>query len=631
MNNLARSLLLVVPAGSALIGAAFFMLVQRDGITVIDLVLTSCVGVGGLPAMLCILSTVLVLVNGDHESRIPTLPMLPNPVPRLGVLVPVCREDIEAVARRLSATWHSLCQAEPQLAESTVFCVLSDSPALAERRERRSLQRTAQSEKLPIYYRRRPANINAKCGNVHEFLDSEVGRQFELIVGFDADTVMSGAAISRLVRILGHAVNQDVALIQSTTYVHRPRTMIGLVDAWSRRYTGLAGAVAISRILGGANYFGHNYAARPEALREASRRVLDNPIRSRLPGLCGYVASHDYAEGTVLSEMGHRVLLDDQPNGSYEESPATFPEYLQRETRWLRGSFQHVVGGWVFRGKVAQRLALLFAVHQHLNCGVGMVGLCCTLLLLQRGDAFLGETSFLWCAQQQSVVWLYTAMPLVLLAFVGLHVIIPSLQSMWWNERHPDASSGILSRIGRCVAQLPELAIVLAFGLLVGPVMAGALLLAALRTPFQKVTWHTNRNGSGGYAWCDALIDLWPVWVLGGIVVLVAATQPIQVRPFLMILGVPLLLSPITASAVSSRRSYELIRRMGLFSSVDVDVVNQMRQAQISSCAGVRDGDVQQTPIRSRPKSPEAQHSSISCSTDVLPSPKNGQPRAVTQ
>lgn len=486
--------LLTVLIAALGLGAAVLSLVPRDGLTWIDVSFVAVVVATAPSGILGLTWALLTPVLGYHRSRIACLGDLPSPVPSLAIMVPIYKEDAARVAARLVASWRSLVATEPLLAERTTFCVLSDSPEDWEATERLEFDGSARQTKLPLYYRRRPANVDAKCGKVHEFLASARGRAFDVVVGFDADSAMAGCALSRLVRILCHSSNIDVAIVQSHTFICRTRSLLSAVDGWSKSHTGLVSGIVASRFLGGGNYFGHNYAARPDALRAACARVLARPIRSSVRVLHGYIGSHDFAEGVVLSEMGYRILVDDQATSSYEETPSTLPEYVARESRWFRGSFQHLVGGWIGRGKLAQSFVLTQSVHQHLNCVLSAVGLLCLVLILLRGDAFMGPTAPSWDSSGQVLGWTFTRVPLILLGLAATMLLLPAAVSYCWNAERRSAPSGVVSQGARLLDQFPEFVFVFVYGLFVGPLVVGMVVMQAIRDLCRPPTWQAHRD-----------------------------------------------------------------------------------------------------------------------------------------
>ena len=84
------------------------------------------------------------------------------------------------------------------------YFLLSDTsdPATAAAEEAEMVAwRAVDRDPARLHYRRRTANTGFKAGNLRDFC-SAWGRSFELMLPLDADSLMSGEAILRLVRIM---------------------------------------------------------------------------------------------------------------------------------------------------------------------------------------------------------------------------------------------------------------------------------------------------------------------------------------------------------------------------------------------------------------------------------------------
>lgn len=560
------AVMILAPAS---VGASILQLLSRDGVSIPDIILTISAAAAAPSLALSLLwITARLYINTDRLS-IPCLVAMPSPLPRVGIIMPVYKEDPEEVAHRLGLTWSSLVATEPELAATTTVHVLSDSPPEWELRERRALERARAATGMSLYYRRRTERTNAKLGNVHEFLSSDVGKKLDLVIGLDADSVMTGEAVSRLIRILRHPVHSDVAIVQSYMFVRGATTLIGAVDGWCRQYVGRTLAIVLGRLMGGWNYFGHNYVARADLLLQASERLLACPVRSALPGLRGYVSSHDLAEGVILSEMGYRVVLDAHTVGSFEQTPPTILQYVAREARWLRGSFQHIAAGWLWRGKPAPRLVLVLCALHHANAWLGALSLALFLLLLYRGDVLLGTSAPGWNPQSETIVWSFTSMPYLLLALTIMALLLPPTLSLWWGSQRTAIDDPHLRRTSAFFLRLPTLLLVVFYGLFVGPIIAGQLAMRSIGALGLRGKWNPSSAEATTYSLGRAMLDNQPLWIAGAGVLLIAIGQPVEVRFFLVLLGTPLLCSPLTSVLVSSPRILGFLQASGLFPSPD--------------------------------------------------------------
>ncbi len=121
---------------------------------------------------------------------------------RTALVMPVFEEDPERVVRHLRTTVESL-DATGDGDRFEVF-LLSDtqSPEIAEDEARRFAAWQAEGP-CPgrLVYRRRAGNGGHKTGNLWELIE-RVGDRFDYMVVLDADSLMTGPALTRLVRLM---------------------------------------------------------------------------------------------------------------------------------------------------------------------------------------------------------------------------------------------------------------------------------------------------------------------------------------------------------------------------------------------------------------------------------------------
>ena len=132
---------------------------------------------------------------------------------RTAILMTLRNEDpgramvrLRTVQASLDATGHG---------GAFAYFVLSDtsSPEVARAEEAAvAAWRGAVADPGRIVYRRRVRNTGFKAGNVHEFCETH-GRDYDLMLPLDADSLMSGEAIVRLVRIM--QAHPQLGILQS--------------------------------------------------------------------------------------------------------------------------------------------------------------------------------------------------------------------------------------------------------------------------------------------------------------------------------------------------------------------------------------------------------------------------------
>jgi membrane glycosyltransferase len=259
-----------------------------------------------------------------------------DPAVNIALAFPVCNEEIGRVCEGLRASYLSL-QKTGQL-ERFDFFILSDSNQADHWiEEERQWQELAQSLGAlgRIYYRRRVSNEGKKSGNIRDFLNSW-GRRYRYFVIFDADSVMSGATLVELARLM--EVHPRTGLIQTVPAIVNSETLFGRMQQFANRFYApifLTGLNFWSK--GFSNYWGHNAIIRTESFMKWC-------ALPQLPGrqpFGGHILSHDFVEAALLARENSEVWLACQLPGSFEEAPQTMIDNARRDRRWCQGNLQH--------------------------------------------------------------------------------------------------------------------------------------------------------------------------------------------------------------------------------------------------------------------------------------------------
>ena len=121
---------------------------------------------------------------------------------RTAVVMPICNEDVGRVFAGLQATYRSLAQTRE--AGSFDFYILSDSSdpdtRVAETEAWFEMCR-AVNDFGRVFYRWRQHRIKRKSGNIADFC-RRWGSNYQYMVVLDADSVMSGECLTKLVRLM---------------------------------------------------------------------------------------------------------------------------------------------------------------------------------------------------------------------------------------------------------------------------------------------------------------------------------------------------------------------------------------------------------------------------------------------
>jgi len=257
---------------------------------------------------------------------------------RTAVVMPIYNEDTHRVIAGFEATLNSLV-ATGEI-EHFDFFMLSDTTKLdiAQRERDQWQQFTSRIGELSkhTFYRRREKNLHRKVGNIAEFLQ-RWGKNYENMIVLDADSVMSGTCLLRMVRAM--QTNPRAGLIQTVPIPVRQTTFFGrFVQFAAVLYSPMLATGIAFWQTGAANYWGHNAIIRIKAF-------IDHCGLPTLPGKApfgGDILSHDFVEAAMLRRAGWDVFLLADLEGSYEEVPCNIIDYATRDRRWVQGNIQHL-------------------------------------------------------------------------------------------------------------------------------------------------------------------------------------------------------------------------------------------------------------------------------------------------
>jgi len=256
---------------------------------------------------------------------------------RTAVVMPVCDEPVDRVFAGLRATRASLARAGA--VRDFDFFVLSDSvdpDVCADEEIAWARWREEAREGGGIFYRRRRIRQKRKSGNVADFC-RRFGRRYRYMVVLDADSVMSGDTLVRLVRRM--EAHPHVGIIQTAPRIVRSRSLLARVQQFASRLYGPMFAAGMHYWqLGDSPYWGHNAIVRVEPFMEHCAL----PRLSGRPPFGGDILSHDFVEAALLGRAGWSIWLAFDLAGSYEEAPGSLLEEMKRDQRWCQGNLQHL-------------------------------------------------------------------------------------------------------------------------------------------------------------------------------------------------------------------------------------------------------------------------------------------------
>jgi membrane glycosyltransferase len=281
-----------------------------------------------------------VLLKGDPMAlRVDDAVRQPlDPQARTAVVMPICNEDVDAVFAGLQATCASLA-ATGALQAFDIY-ILSDSraPSLraAELRAWQQLKQTlGDGAPARLYYRWRRRNSGRKAGNIADFC-RRWGRLYRYMVVLDADSVMSGDCLLRMVQVM--EAYPQVGIAQTAPTACAPDTLHARAQQFANRVLGRLYVAGLQYWqLGDSHYWGHNAILRVEPF-------MRHCALAKLPSRDGQgveILSHDFVEAALMRRAGYEVWMLPTLAGSYEQLPAHLLDELQRDHRWCRGNLRN--------------------------------------------------------------------------------------------------------------------------------------------------------------------------------------------------------------------------------------------------------------------------------------------------
>jgi membrane glycosyltransferase len=260
-----------------------------------------------------------------------------HPEGRTAVVMPICEEPVDRVFAGLRAIYDSLARtgALPHFD----FFILSDSgdPGTWVREEEAWAEWCRAVNGFgTIFYRRRRVRLARKSGNVADFC-RRWGRQYRYMIMLDADSIMAGDTLVRLVRMMER--HPEAGMIQTAPTAVNRRSLFARVQQFAARVYGPMFAAGLHFWqLGDGQYWGHNTIIRVAPF-------MHHCSLPRLPGkppLGGEILSHDFVEAALMGRAGWTLWLAFDLPGSYEEVPSTLLEEMKRDRRWCQGNLQHL-------------------------------------------------------------------------------------------------------------------------------------------------------------------------------------------------------------------------------------------------------------------------------------------------
>lgn len=460
---------------------------------------------------------------------------------RVAIVMPVFNEDPALVVRNLRAVTDGL-DATGQADNFDLF-LLSDTNKPEIAAEELALfeawrDRNARPDRL--HYRRRAENTRQKVGNIEDFCE-RWGDGFDYMIVLDADSVMSGEAILRMVRLMQQ--NPNVGILQTLVTGMPASSAFARMFQFGMRH-GMRSYTTGSAWWQGPDgpYWGHNAILRLPVFRAHCHLPA-------LPGerpLGGEILSHDQVEAVFMRRAGYEVRVLPLEDGSYEENPTNLPDFLTRDLRWCQGNMQYVklfLHPSLIRGvRPMGRLQLLLAIMMYTGAPLwyAFMGLGLVDLVFGPFETIGGPVAEAAPGVPGFGLALFVSVMVMTFAPKILGVLDVALR------RSARRSYGGMAKI------LAGTLVELVFSMLVSPVAALAQTIFIGGLFFGKrIRWDAQERDDRRVTLIEAMSGLWPQTLLGGIFLATLWTVAPQVLPWATPVIAGLLLAVPVATVTS--------------------------------------------------------------------------------
>jgi membrane glycosyltransferase len=459
-------------------------------------------------------------------------------VTRTAVCLCVRNEDAEATFARLRIMIDSLA-ATGQGQHFDIHLLSDTSKADIARLEDALFGRLkARYPKVGLHYRRRSENTGYKAGNLEEFARRARARYDHMIV-LDADSVMSGRAMLRLVRAM--QANPSLGILQ-TLVVGRPaESAFTRIFQFGMRHGMRAQTTGAAWWQGSAGpYWGHNAIIRIAPFVDHCRL----PVLPGKPPLGGWVLSHDQVEAALMRGAGWDVRVIPDEYESWEENPTNLPDFLKRDLRWCQGNLQYLrlltMPGLKPMGRFQLVNAIMMYVGAPMNVLMLIAGL--SIALAPHPPDFATTMAFGLYAVALSLGFAPR--------FLGVLDILLSGRGRQWG--------GVGRLLAGCVLDMM-------FILLIGPIMMIAQTVFVIGLAFgRKVIWEAQNRADRSVPLGEAINGLGPQLAFGlATTAILAFTLPRAIQ-WASLTILPCLLAIPFACVTSSRALSRLMVKAGL-------------------------------------------------------------------
>lgn len=443
---------------------------------------------------------------------------------RVALIMTIRNEDPARAFARFAAVRDDI--AATAAASLVDFFILSDtSDERIGNVERALCEKWNATSTAKLIYRRREENADFKAGNIRDFLH-KWGGNYELMLPLDADSVMSGDAIVRLIRVM--EAYPKLGILQSLTVGTPARSAFARFFQFGMRHSMRSYTMGSAWWSGDCGpYWGHNALIRVAPFRDH----CELPVLPGQPPLGGPILSHDQLEAAFMRRAGYEVRVVPVEGGSYEDNPPALLEFTKRDVRWCQGNMQY----WpfvVWPGlKIVSRVQIALSVLMYLGSAATTLSIGLALAIAVGGGFQAADTKA----------------ALIVLCLIYLISLVPKLAGL-----ADVVLSGRGERYGGFMRLTAGALCELLFSWCLGVIITLRSTVFMIALLFGRtVSWGGQVRDAYGLSWRSAASSFWPETATAAALLLalsLAAPHAIPwAMPFIVALGLSIPFAVLTS------------------------------------------------------------------------------------
>lgn len=560
----------LVSITTAILTGLWTHLLAGNGLDALDIALIICFVISAPWTVLGFWNAVIGfwLLHVDRRWRVSVAPYLAagdrdtQITKKTAVLMTLRNEDPERALAKLERVRRSLDATGS--GGNFHYYVLSDTsdPKIAAEEERLVAQwRASLAADHHIVYRRRTENIGFKAGNICDFID-RYGARYDLMLPLDADSLMSGREIVRMVRIM--EATPRLGILQSLMVGTPSESAFARILQFGARH-GMR-----SFTMGSAwwqadcgPFWGHNALVRVQPFAEHCKL----PVLPGKPPLGGHVLSHDQVEAAMMRAADYEVRVMPVEAESWEDNPPTLMDFLKRDMRWCQGNMQYFQLLNLPNLTRVSQVQLVIATMGYISAAAWILMVTLAAIKSVTGSLELFDPT----------------MGIALFATVIFMSIAPKLMGMLDAVFAP----GGMARYGGAARFAAGSTVELVFMLLLAPVIATALTVFMVGLLFgRSVRWNGQARDAYRLTWLTGMRGLWPQALFGSALVAIFGVFLPGVLPWISPMVAGLLLAiPLTVLSAAPEVGNFFARSRLCAIPEELAVPTELRQDEVVAVA----------------------------------------------